>query len=74
MSLHRINADAIRDRSTPHASSWTVAATCPTCGRSHEISPETAAEFTRLCQCIPCIDRAHVEFMRTTGARLGLKD
>ena len=51
---------------------------CPTCPptsrtRFHRIDAVQFAQFGRDCQCIPCVDREHIEFMRTTGARLGLR-
>jgi hypothetical protein len=47
---------------------------CSQCGRAYKLPLPTAREFGRLGPCSPCLDRQHVEFMRTTGARLGLQD
>jgi hypothetical protein len=47
-------------------------ANCPTCEKNHTVDATTLERFGPDAECMPCIDRKHVKFMRTTGAKLKL--
>lgn len=47
-------------------------ATCPGCGRLHQITQRDFDLFGPDCWCIKCTDWKHVDFMHTIGRELNL--
>ena len=45
-----------------------AAATCPDCGKHHQIDQMTFNQFGVDCWCIRCVDWAHVKFMKNNKA------
>jgi len=47
-------------------------ATCPMCGKTHDVDDETYAMFGTDTFCMPCVDRDHLRFMQKNAKALGL--
>ena len=50
----------------------THATLCPTCDKPHTVDARTAAMFGPDVECMPCVDKAHLAFMKKHGKRMKL--
>jgi len=46
--------------------------TCGTCNKPHTATRQEVAEWGHEMDCMKCIDWAHIDWMRTTGKKLGM--